>query len=150
MATPRKPVLRWVSAIWWLAGGGACSACCDVATPVKWEQIIMTSYGNTRPCWVNFPVHYFTTKPVQPCYICVIINTLRSRQNGRRFADIFKCIFLNENLWILIKISLSFVSKGSINNIPALVQIMAWRRPAIAWTRVKFTDAYMRHSASMS
>ena len=30
--------------------------------------------------------------------------------------------------WIPIKISLKFVPKGRINNIPALVQIMAWRR----------------------
>ena len=37
----------------------------------------------------------------------------------------FKCIFLNENIWISIKISLKFVPKGPINNIPALVQIMA-------------------------
>ena len=40
-----------------------------------------------------------------------------------------KCIFLNENLWILLKISLKFVPKGPINNIPSLVQVMAWRRP---------------------
>ena len=39
-----------------------------------------------------------------------------------------KCIFLNENVWILIKISLKFVLNGPINYIPALVQIMAWRR----------------------
>ena len=58
------------------------------------------------------------------------INTLWPRQNGRHFADdIFKCIFLNENGWIPIKISLKFVPKVPINNIPALVQIMAWRRP---------------------
>ena len=57
-------------------------------------------------------------------------NTLRPRQNGRHFADdIFKCIFFNENISISIKISLVFVLKGPINNIPALVQIMAWRRP---------------------
>ena len=56
-------------------------------------------------------------------------NTLRPRQNGRHFPDnTFKCIFFNENVWISIKISLKFVPKGSINNIPALVQIMAWRR----------------------
>ena len=56
-------------------------------------------------------------------------NTLRPRQNGRHFPDdIFKWIFLNENIWISIKISLKFVSKGPINNIPALGQIMAWRR----------------------
>ena len=58
------------------------------------------------------------------------LNTLRPRQNGRHFADdTFKQIFLNENIRISLKISLKFVPKGSINNIPALVQIMAWRRP---------------------
>ena len=57
------------------------------------------------------------------------VNSLRPRQNGRNFPeDIYKWIFLNENVWILIKISLRFVSKGLINNIPVLVQIMAWRR----------------------
>ena len=43
--------------------------------------------------------------------------------------NIFKYIYLNENVWIPIKISLKFVPKGGINNIPALVPIMAWRRP---------------------
>ena len=56
--------------------------------------------------------------------------SLRLRQNWRHFADDnFKYIFLNENVWIPIRISLKFVPKGPINNIPALVQIMAWRRP---------------------
>ena len=35
----------------------------------------------------------------------------------------------NENLWIPIKISLTFVRQGPINNIPALIQIMAWYQP---------------------
>ena len=43
--------------------------------------------------------------------------------------DIFKWIFLNENVIISIEITLKSVPKGPINNIPALVQIMAWRRP---------------------
>ena len=43
--------------------------------------------------------------------------------------DIFKCIFLNEKFWIPTKISPKFVPKGLINNILALVQVMAWRRP---------------------
>ena len=52
------------------------------------------------------------------------------RQNCRHFTDnIFKCIFLNENVWISIKISPNVVLTGSNNNIPALVQIMAWQRP---------------------
>ena len=42
---------------------------------------------------------------------------------------ISRCIFLNENLWVPIKISLTFVPKGPINNISALVQIMTCRRP---------------------
>ena len=55
------------------------------------------------------------------------INRLRLRQNGHNFADdIFKCIFANENVWILIKISPQFVPKGPINYIPSLVPIMAW------------------------
>ena len=55
---------------------------------------------------------------------------LRPRQNGHHFADdIFKWMFLNENVWIPVIFSLKFVPQGPINNIPALVQIMAWRRP---------------------
>ena len=58
-----------------------------------------------------------------------VVNTLRLRQNGRHFADdTFNHIFFNENVRISIKISLKFVPKGSIINIPALVQIMACRR----------------------
>ena len=61
---------------------------------------------------------------------CCHINTLRPRQNGHHFPhDIYKCIFMNENKWISIKISLKFVPKDLINNIVSLVQIMAWRRP---------------------
>ena len=35
--------------------------------------------------------------------------------------DTFKRKFVNENILISIKISLKFVSKGPINNMPALV-----------------------------
>ena len=66
-------------------------------------------------------------------------------QNGRHFADdTFKPIFLNENIRISIEISLKFVPKVPINNNPTLVQIMAWGRYGL------FTDAYMRHYASMT
>ena len=57
------------------------------------------------------------------------VNTLRPRQNGHHFPDdILKCLFFNENVWISIRISLKFIPNGPINNNPALVQIMAWRR----------------------
>ena len=61
--------------------------------------------------------------------------------------DIFKCIFLNENDTIHIQISLKFIPRGPIDNKPALVRVMAWRRigdqPLLMMTQ--FTDAYMRH-----
>ena len=53
-----------------------------------------------------------------------------------------------------MEISLKFVPKVRINNIPALVRITAWRRsgdkPLSAQIMICFTDEYMRHSASMS
>ena len=84
-----------------------------------------------------------------------LFNSLRLRQNRRHFADdIFKCIFLNENASIAIEISLKFVPKGPINNIPVIGSdncLASSRRQAIIWTNDgQFTDAYMRHSASMS
>ena len=66
------------------------------------------------------------------CFVVIEVNfnTLKQRQNGRHFPDdIFKWIFWNENGWISINISLKFVPRGPINNIPTLVQVMAWRRP---------------------
>ena len=87
--------------------------------------------------------------------VCLIniINTLRPRQNGHNVADdIFKHIFLNENCFILFQISL--VPRGPISNDPTLGQIMAWHRtgykPLCESIMASGTDAYMRHSASMS
>ena len=48
--------------------------------------------------------------------------------------DIFKCIFLNENVGISIKMSLKFVPNGWINNTPALDNgLLTIRRQAIIW-----------------
>ena len=83
-------------------------------------------------------------------------NTLRLRQKGRHFADdIFKCIFLNETFRILNEISLKYVPYGPINNMSALVQIMAWcrigdKRPLSEQMQVFLMGAYVLHSASMS
>ena len=83
------------------------------------------------------------------------MNSLRPIQNRRHSSDdVSKCNFIDKNVWIPIKISLKFVPKGSINNIPALVQIMAWRRtgdkPLSEPMMTQFNDAYMRYSGSMS
>ena len=69
-------------------------------------------------------------------------------------ADIFKCIFLNENDRILIQISLKFVPMNPIDNKPALVQVMAWCRtghePLPELMLTQFPNAYMRHKEEMS
>ena len=63
--------------------------------------------------------------------------------------DIFKCISMNEKFCVLIRISLKFVPKGPINNIPALIQIMACRQsgdtPLSEPIMTQCIDAYMRH-----
>ena len=118
----------------------------DGASPV-WHQAITLANAAmlfVGPLGINFceiciKIHQFSVYKtnlnenvfvkllsIQP--LCV--NTLRPRQNGWHFpGDIFKFIFLNENVWFPIKISLKFVPKGPINNIPALVQIMSCGQP---------------------
>ena len=77
------------------------------------------------------------------------LNTLRSWQTAisQTFSNAF--FFLNENAWISLKISLKFVPKVPINNVPALAQIMVWHRPSDKplSESMMVTDAYMRHSA---
>ena len=60
--------------------------------------------------------------------------------------DNFKCILLNENFKISVRISLKFVPRSPINNEPALFQVMAW-----CWTMLtQITDAYKRRMGKMS
>ena len=70
-----------------------------------------------------------------------------SRQN-------FQMYFRELNIWIAINISPRFLPNGQINNIPSLVQRVTWRRPGdkplSEPMMAKFTDAYMRHSTSIS
>ena len=95
-----------------------------------------TAWWPGNNCWINLYSW------------CPIINTLRPRQNGCHFPDdIFKCIFLDENVLI------SIVPKGPINNIPVLAQIMAWRQPGdkpLSEPMVVSLLTYTHHSASVS
>ena len=50
------------------------------------------------------------------------VNSSPRGQNGRHFTDnIFRCIFVNAKICILIEISLKFVVNSLIDNNPALV-----------------------------
>ena len=91
------------------------------------QTTFSNSFSSKKSCifWIKFQWSFFPRVQI----MSAVVNTLRPRQNGRHFPhDIFKCIFLTENIWISLKISLKFVPKIWINNIPALVQIMVWRR----------------------
>ena len=63
---------------------------------------------------------------------CIGLNVLTHFPLNKMVAsltdNIFKCIFLNENHIIPIQISLKFIPRSPIDNKPALVQVMAWRR----------------------
>ena len=92
---------------------------------VCWQTLTGGSQGH--PWWRH--IHWTPVHIWEYIIIWITVNTLRPWRNGRYNADdIFKCIFLKEIVWIPTKISLKFVPKGPINNIPALVQIMDWRR----------------------
>ena len=72
------------------------------------------------------------------------------RQNGCHFPDgSYKCIFMNENFCISIRISLRFVSRALIDNKSACVRVMARHRtgdkPLSEPMLTQFTNAYMQH-----
>ena len=83
-------------------------------------------------------------------------NKPKPKQYDRHSTDdIFKCISMNENLWIVKKISMKyFVLSGLIDNMAALGQRVAWRRtdnkPLSDAMCVCCTDASMCHTALVS
>ena len=96
---------------------------CQTFTSFK-KKILIMPLIDIIIGWISQYTSVYVYLPIH------IVNTLRPKQNYRHFPDdSFKWIFLNENIWISIEVSLKFVPKGPINNTPALVQIMAWRRP---------------------
>ena len=97
-----------------------------------WVWIMAPASSRARASLIFTSVCFTSNPEVNPkAYMSSgNINTLKPRQNDRHFADdTFKPVFVNENIRISIKISLKFVPKVPINNIPALVHIMARRRP---------------------
>ena len=112
-----------------------------ISLQTVWSNFIKVQFGQLHIIYIPWNMYIILFSFILPWFYClswwiyllfayILLNTLRPRKNGRLFADdTFKRIFLNENVGISIKISRKFIHKGPINNIPALVQIMAWRRP---------------------
>ena len=80
-----------------------------------WHIQICVSYAN-HSLYVNISTAPHKMAIVIPGILREDVksfDTLRPTQIGRHFSDdIFKCIFLKENVWILLKISLVY-SSGS-------------------------------------
>ena len=94
------------------------------------ESLVNNPTICSKWCKISFSSIAHSYPPTFPFADWTFFNTLRPKQNSRHVADdTFKRFFLSENVRISIKFSLKFVPKGAINTIPALVQIMAWRRP---------------------
>ena len=88
-----------------------------------------------------------------PC-MSASFDTLGPEQHGRLFTDnFFKLIFLNEDYYISIHISLKFIPKDLIDNKWSFVYIMAWCRignkPLPELMMPYFDDTYMCHPDSM-
>ena len=99
--------------------------------PITWNSCIIV-LGRLKPRHRRCETTKVMTSDHENDTFCmeILINTLRLRQNGPHFPDnIFKCIFFNKNVLILLKISLKFVPSFQISNILALVQMMAWHLP---------------------
>ena len=111
------------------------SACQDLSQLTVW---LISNLSNNRlfqnnpckffqntVCLRNFTNNMEIWTPTLP-WIIQHLSPLTCKTRKKKF----KCILLNENEWILPRISLKFVPKVRINNYPALVQIMAWHRPS--------------------
>ena len=104
-----------------------------------WAALLVNCVSNLRMIW--------------RLWHPILTNWVWDNMAANFVDNIFKCIFLNENARISIKISLKFVPQGPINNIPTLVQTMSLaptRRQSIIWTNDgKITDAYISTSLGL-
>ena len=75
---------------------------------------------------------------------------LQYKRNRSEEIGEFKSIFMNENPWASINISLKYVRSVPINNKAELVRVLDWcwtgHTPLTASMMTQFDDAYMRHS----
>ena len=99
---PMVPAVSVILSLWWCL-------CFSRSTHTQLQ------YGDSSVWWNRNGVDNIASATF-------ILNSSPPRQNGRHFTDdILRCIFMNEKILILIKISLKFLCNGPIDNSPALV-----------------------------
>ena len=110
----------------------AYSDCCVKILCYSNNSKLLITISNNKTCINKTIIKVYITM-VLSLYLLIIkavkFHCIEAKAKWRRFADdTFKCIFLNENVIISMKIPLKFVPKAPIINNPALVQIMAWHQ----------------------
>ena len=121
----------------------------EIFCKTKQNTDVLYSYRFWYIWWIHF-TNIIRSNSIDTRAYLRSINTLRPRQNVRHFPDdIFKCVFMNDNVWNLLHISLKFFPRVRINNIPALVQIMACADQAASHYLNQWWLVYWRIYASL-
>ena len=122
--------------------------CCPLISPIQFDHKNNGTVNKPILYTRSWSVH---TRMAWPTYVMSwAVNSSPPEENGRNFADdIFKYIFLNENVCILIRMSMNFVPNGLICNKSALVEVMACRmfgdKPLPQLISTQSIDVYMRN-----
>ena len=93
----------------------------------RWDRDSFALLSIINTCiamYLSFTLMHFTNLSS----VWIITHWGRDKMAAISQTTFSNASFLNENTSISINISLKFVSEGRIDNIPSLVQIMAWRR----------------------
>ena len=96
--------------------------------PLWWTRLLIDSaelhWSLKKTCCNSTGVLKLVSVRTKMATTLHIVTTYLGEQYGHHFTDgSFECIFLIENYGILINISLRYVSKGPIENKPALVLV---------------------------
>ena len=104
--------------------------CQTMALVVFYHSDNVLWWVDTRyQCPVACSLWWWLKKYLRSTLLILLTHWGRDKIDAVSQMTLSNAFFFNENVRIAIKISLKFVPKGPINNNPALVQIMAWRRP---------------------
>ena len=102
---------------------------CSLSLVVKYGIINLSPGHDTKPDWLtDWPAEY------QLIIRHGLYRIFLTHWGRDKMAAIIQTTFSSAFSWIKmyefrLRFHWIFVPKGSINNIPSLVQIMAWRRP---------------------
>ena len=80
-------------------------------------------------CWRHSATEDLPVNPALCSNKATLTNLPLAKMAAISQTTFFTNIFLNENSWIALKSSLTFVPKVRTKLIPALVQIKVWHRP---------------------